>query len=293
MDRWLEATARPVPQYAPPVTRRRQPLRAVGVVALAGIVVIAGLGAVVVGGFLKPTQDARQLPAAQSPSEVPSQSPADLANQSPAELAATATRAIASAPGVRYTLAVAVDFGNETQHLDSSGEIDLQRHRFSGIADGGGGTMVLFGGPSSGAVVIADGLFVRTGAGAWEHIADPSSPLDRLTDPDGLSGAIAHWIAASRVDPTSRSAPCGAQRCQIVRLAVPAPALSGLLEYVFGSGATSLPNDIAPISVDLDVDASGFPGRMETKVTAGTTTTTISLQVTRLDPAPTITPPIP
>jgi hypothetical protein len=255
------------------------------VIALAGILVVGTVGVLTVGGNVKPTQDVR-------PSQ-PLPSLADLTAQSPSELAASALNAIAAAPGIRYTLATGVDFENFPQRLDSSGEIDFERHRFSGIADGGGGSMILFGGPSRGAVVVADGLFVRTEAGAWEHIADPKSPLDRLLDPKSLSAALAKWIASSKVDRTSRSAPCGDRRCQTVRISVPASALAQLLEYLFGQSASSLPDDLAPISVDLDVDASGFPVRMETVVTAGTTATTVSLQLTRLDPAPTISPPVP
>jgi hypothetical protein len=276
MDAWLSATALPVPAFAPRGSRRRHPLRT-AVIVLAAILVVAALGAIAVGGYLHPTQDLRQ--------------PQD--SLSPAELAASSARAIATAPGVRYALRVAVDFGNGPQGLDSSGEIDLGRHRFSGIADGAGGPMLVFGGPSSGAVVVADGLYVRTGAGSWEHIADPSSPLDRLIDPVGLSGAVARWIASSQIDPTVRGASCGAQRCQIVRFSVPAVALSELEGFVFGPGATPLPPDLAPISVDLYIDPSGFPVDMETQVTAGETRTAVSLQLSRLDPAPTITPPIP
>jgi hypothetical protein len=41
------------------------------------------------------------------------------------------------------------------------------------------------------------------------------------------------------------------------------------------------------------IDPSGFPVRMETVVAAGQTTTAVTLQLSRLEPAPTITPPIP
>jgi len=276
LETWAAATDRRVPAFAPRASRRGHPLRA-AVIVLAAILVVVAFGAIAIGGYLKPTQDLRQ--------------PQDA--QSPAELAASSVQALATTPGIRYALTVAVDLGNDTMHLDSSGEIDLERHRFSGIADGAGGPMLLFGGPSSGAVVVADGLYVRTGAGPWEHVADPSSAPDRLIDPDGLSGAIARWMASSQIDPTSRGAPCGTQRCQIVRFSVPAIALSELAGFVFGQGATLLPTDLAPISVDLYIDPSGFPVRVEAQVTAGETTTAVILQLTRVDPAPTITPPIP
>jgi hypothetical protein len=276
METWLSATTRPVPAFMPRPSQRRRPLWA-AVIVLAAILMVTALGVVAIGGYLRPTQDPNQ--------------PRDA--QSPAEIAASSARAIAEAPGVRYALTVAVDFGNDAAHLDSSGEIDLEKHRLSGIADGGGGSMVLFGGPSSGAAVVADGLYVRTGAGSWEHIADPSSPLDRLIDPDEISGAVARWIASSQVDPTIRGASCGTQRCQVVRISVPPGALSELQGFVFDQDPTPMPSDLAPISVDLYIDASGFPVGLETVVTAGDTTTAVSLRLTRLDPAPTITPPIP
>ena len=276
MESWLSATARPVPAFTPRQFRRR-PL-GVAVIVLAAVALLTAAGVVAIGGFLRPTQDL---------------SPA-LDAQSPAELAASSAGAIADAPGVRYVLTVAVDYGSgDESHLDSSGEIDFEEHRFSGIADGGGGSMVLFGGPSSGAVVVADGLFVRTGAGSWEHIADPASPLDRLIDPDQISGAVARWIASSEVDPTIHGAPCEAQRCQVVRISVPPRALSELAGFVFGQDPTPMPSDLAPISADLYIDSSGFPVGLETVVTAGETSTAVSLRLTRLDPAPTITPPIP
>jgi hypothetical protein len=277
MDAWLSATLRPVPAFVPGAGHRSQPLRA-AVIVLAAIVVVAAFGAIAIGGYLRPTQDQRQPPNAQSP----------------AELAASAARALATAPGVRYALTIAADFGDDTMHLDSSGEIDFERRRFSGIADGGGGPMLLFGGPSSGAAVVADGLYVRTGAGSWEHIVDSSSRLDRLTDRDGLSGAVARWMASSQIDPSIHGGSCAAQRCQVVRFAVPAAALSELQAFMVGQGATTpLPTDLAPISVDLYIDSSGFPVQMETVVTAGATTTAVSLQLSRVDPAPAITPPIP
>jgi type II secretory pathway pseudopilin PulG len=277
VDAWLSATARPVPAFVPRGSHRGHPPRT-AVIVLAAILIVAAFGAILIGGYLRPTQDQRQAQDAQSP----------------AELAASAARALATAPGVRYALTIAVHFRDGSLHLDSSGEIDFERHRFSGIADGGGGPMLYFGGPSSGAVVVADGLYVRTGAGSWAHIADPSSPLDRLIDRDGVSGAVARWIASSQIDPTIHGGLCAAQRCQVVRLAVPPVALSELQSFMFGQGAWSpLPTDLAPISVDLYIDSSGFPVQMETAVTAGDTTTAVSLQLSRVDPAPTITQPIP
>jgi len=41
------------------------------------------------------------------------------------------------------------------------------------------------------------------------------------------------------------------------------------------------------------VDGTGFPVLLETRLSAGTTTTQIALRLTRVDPAPAIAPPIP
>jgi hypothetical protein len=275
IETWLNATARPVPAFTPRPSRRRRPLR-VAVIALAAILIVTAFGVVAIGGFLGPRQDVDQ--------------PLDA--RSPAELAASSATAIAEAPGVRYALTVATDFGNgDAMHLDSSGEIDFEKRRFSGIADGGGGSMLLFGGPSSGAAVVADGIYVRTGAESWQHVADPSSRLDRLIDPVEISGAFARWIASSHIDPTIHGGACGAQRCRIVRISVPPGALSEFQGFVFGQDISPMPSDLAPVSVDLYIDPSGFPVGLETVVTAGGTTTAVSLQLTRSDPAPTITPP--
>ena len=46
-------------------------------------------------------------------------------------------------------------------------------------------------------------------------------------------------------------------------------------------------------AIDLLIDSSGFPVRMDTTLKAGSTTTPIGLDLARLDPVPAISPPIP
>lgn len=220
------------------------------------------------------------------------------AAQDPRDLALTAAQAIATAPGVAYSLSISTNFGGGGGRggIDSEGKIDFETRRFSGTADGGagGGFMLMFGGPTHGAVIIADGLFVKTEAGPWE--AQPpaqATMLDPFIDRTGLSRAVATAFAASRIDPAVRAAPCGAETCQVIGMVLPPVALDGLSSFAFGDGASELPPDLAPVTVDLYLDPSGFPVRMETRVTAGTTFTTVTLQLARLDPAPAITPPIP
>lgn len=269
MESWMRATAMPVPAFVRRASRRRP--RAAVLIALA--IILAGMmvGVLAIGAYLA---------APRGP--IP-----------PADLVSRAVKAIASAPGIDYTLGITTNENAGAVGLHSTGRIDFQHGRFAGTADRGAASlMLLFGGPQSGGAVVADGLFVQTEGGPWERIPDPRSPLDKLTDPAGLATAIQGWIASSRVDSAVRFAPCGTQTCQVVRLTVPPRALFDLAGYVMGTTGTP-PPDLGPFDVDLSVDPSGFPVRVETEVTAGDTTTAITLDLVRLDPAPSITPPIP
>jgi hypothetical protein len=75
---------------------------------------------------------------------------------------------------------------------------------------------------------------------------------------------------------------------------VPAEALFALTVDLFGQGASPPPPDLGPVNVELLIDsATGFPVRLDTRITAGATITVVTLELTRLDPAPTIDQPIP
>ena len=121
----------------------------------------------------------------------------------PRALADSAARAIATAPGVHYSLSIAT--APDQGGLGSEGDIAFDGRRFSGTADGGpGGWMLFFGGPASGALVVADGLFVRTENGPWEPQpprVEQAAFLDKLMDRTGLSEAIASTFKASQIDP--------------------------------------------------------------------------------------------
>lgn len=269
MESWMRATAKPVPSFVRRASRRRP--RAAVWIGLA--VILAGMmvGVLAIGAYLA----APRGPIA------------------PADLLSRAVKAIGSAPGIDYTLGITTSENVGPMGLHSTGRIDFLHGRFSGTADRGAAPfMLLFGGPQSGAVVVADGLFVQTEGGPWERIPNPSSPLDKLTDPVGLATAIQAWIASTRIDSAVRFAPCGTQTCQIVRLTVPPRALFDLAGYVMGTMGTP-PPDLGPFDVDLSVDPSGFPVRVAAQVTAGATTTAVTLDLVRLDAAPSITPPIP
>lgn len=282
LESWLRATALPVPPFTP--HRSRHHPRAT---------VLLGIGAILVGALVAGLAAGGYLNRPHGPF-------------APAEIPTAVARAIKAAPGLRYALTVGVDFGDvaagspvpdglegQTLRTESSGEIDLQRGRFKGTADGGAIPMIMFGGPRSGAVVLADGLYVQTEGGPWERILDPKSPIDHLVDPAWLSTAIERWLAASRIDPAVRTVPCGTETCQVVAVTVPPQTLYDLAAGLMGSAYGTPPSDLGPIDVDLFIDPSGFPVRMETHVTAGPTTTNVTLDLVRLDPAPAITPPIP
>jgi hypothetical protein len=218
--------------------------------------------------------------------------PPSRAAQDSAGLVASALNAIATAPGVHYSLSIAVA-GNGG--IDSEGDIDFEGARFSGTADGGapGAPMLPFGGPTHGALILADGLFVKTEGGPWERQPDETAFFHPLIDRTGLSKAFATAFGASQIDPAVRVAPCGAETCQVVGLAPTRAALAGLWTFVFADRASELPPDLAPMTLDLYTDQSGFPVRMETRITAGPTVTTVTLQLARLAPPPMIAPPIP
>ena len=271
LETWRRATALPVPSFTPPRPRHRP--RAAVLIAIGAILVATLVAGLVVGGYLA-------RPRGPFP---------------PGQIPATVARAIAAAPGIEYTLAITSRQGAVALGLHSTGRIDFQHGRFSGTADRGAGQfMLLFGGPQSGAAVVADGLFIQTEGGPWERIPDPKSPLDLLVDPVRLSTTVEHWLTASRIDPAVRTAPCGTETCQVVMVTVSPQALFDLAgDLMDRVDHGTPPPDLGPIDVDLTIDPSGFPVRMETHVTAGPTTTDVTLDLVRMDPAPSIGPPIP
>ena len=271
LDAWAHATARPIPAFAPR-PRRALRVRAVSLVVIAAAVLLG----LIVGAFAFG-------------------SPAQLKTREPTSLVAAAAEAIATAPGVGYSLSMAARYPDGTMGIDSEGAIDFEGRRFSGSAHGGAGPlpMLFFGGPNSGALIIADGLFVRTETGPWERQPDQVTPIDPFLDRALLSRAIASAFAKSEIDPEIRVAPCGQTTCQVVGMTLPPAVLARLASAIFGDRVSELPPDLVPPHGDLFVDGTGFPVLFETQVSAGTTTTPITLRLTRLDPHPTIAPPIP
>ncbi len=275
LDTWAAATDRPIPTFVAPSTRRRG--RGVAILALTTVVVLAGVvvAVVITGGS----------PQKSSFETAPS-----------AELALTAAQAIAMAPGVHYALSLAVKESGFDSGFRSTGDIDFGGHRFSGVADGGapGQSMLLFGGPSSGAVIDAGGLFVKTENGPWVAVPGGDPQVDAFMQPARLSNALVAAVQSSAIDPEIRSARCGTATCRQVGIALPKPALFALETALFGGAVSEPPPDLGPIVVQLLIDPStGFLTGLETQTTAGATSIHITLGLTRLDPAPSIAPPLP
>jgi hypothetical protein len=273
---WTAATDRPIPSFAGHSSRRRGTGRLV-VLATVAVLVLVGLvvGVVLTGGRT-------QQPALESP---PS-----------AELAMSAARALATAPGVHYELTIATTDSGNSLGIRSSGDIDFEGRRFAGTADSGPGgqSMLLFGGPRSGALVRAGGLFVQTEGGPWVSVPNPNTQLDPFMDRDLLSNALVRVLEASLIDPEIRTAPCGTATCRQVGVAVPTGALFALETALLGDGISAPPADLRPIVAQALIDpATGFLVGLETQTAAGTTNIHITLGLTRLDPAPAISPPIP
>lgn len=274
LDTWTTATARPTPAFVMHPQRRRLPIQ-VAMIALAIVLIMGAIvGALAVGGYFQRSVD----------------------REPPAQLAASAVQAIASAPGVRYTLTIAVDFGNGygTGTLDTTGVIDFQQHRFSGTANGGGAPMLLFGGPANGAVTVAGQTFVQVEGHPWERVAAMSPHLEGLMDPVRLSNALQFVFGSSEIDQAVRFAPCGTKQCRVIALSAPGQILFDAQAVLFGAAGQSPPPDLGPTEVELLIDpTSGFPVQMDTSITAGPTTTVVSLQLARLEPVPPISAPLP
>ena len=274
LEHWAAATSRPTPDFLGVSARRRGPAKVVIAAAVLVALILAALATLAVGALLqKPKPD------------VPS-----------AELAHSAAAAIATAPGVGFTLKIATRSPDGTSATNASGTIDFEDRLFSGTADGGdaGAPMSLFGGPASGAVVVADGLFVQTEGGAWVHVPELDQHLAAFVDRDKLSRAFGDILDASTIDPAIRFKPCGAESCRLITISAPPEAIYSAGTGVLGSGVQTPPDDFGRTTVELLIDpSSGFPVRLDTALTAGPTTTEVSLELERLDPAPTISPPIP
>jgi hypothetical protein len=193
-------------------------------------------------------------------------------------------------------LDIQVTQGGVTQGIRSFGDIDLAGGRFSGTANDGptGQGMLLFGGPSNGALVKSGGLFVQTEGEPWVAVPNANTLLDAFMQPVTLSDALSAAVGSSSIDPAIRSAPCGTAACRMVTLDLPTPALAALETALFGDGIGPPPPDLGPIVVELLIDpATGFLTGLATHAQAGTTPIYITLALTRLDPAPAISPPIP
>jgi hypothetical protein len=260
---------------ASPVERPQRPPIAGVLLGMVALVLLVGiLGAIALGVFSTPSEPPR----------------------SSAELVQTAPEAIAGAPGLGYQLSIETNEAGGGQGLASTGEIDLHGSRFAGSADpGGAASMLLFGGPDRGSVVLADGLFVQAEGGPWEAVPiENATPLRPFVDSSALSTAVAGALGQAQIDPEVRTEACGAATCHVVSLIFPPRVTSDLAAFVSGSEAEQPPADLRPIEADLWFDSeTEFPVRLAAQALAGPTTTRLVLDLERLDPPPSIDAPVP
>ena len=274
LETWVRATARPVPEFVGASRPGRYRGRPLVLVLVLIVLVLVVLGTLAIGALVQMQRDS--IPSTQ--------------------LADSAAQAIATAPGVRFTFTISThDGAGNSIGTNAAGVVDFSEGRFSGTADGGSGgaPMSLFGGPSRGAVIVADGLFVQTEGQPWVHVPDSNPQLDALMDPVRLSRAFQGVLDSSAIDPAVRFTPCGSESCRVMTLTAPPQALFDAGTLLFGSSGQTPPADFGSTTIELLVDpASGFPVRMDTTLTAGSTTTQVSVELSRLDPVPSISPPI-
>jgi hypothetical protein len=201
-------------------------LAAVGAVLVVGVVV----GVLVVAGFFS--------------------SPAG--TRSSAELAAMTPEALAESPGLAYDLSIEVSEVGALQGFNSSGLIDLQGQRFSGIADKArGAAMLLAGGPGRGSLVLADGLFVQADGEPWEAFPrENAGPLSAFLDPNVIVTAVGAAIERAEVDQAIRTESCGVETCQVVRLHLP-PETASDVAVLYTGQLQPPPPDLLPIEAEL------------------------------------------
>ena len=263
-------TANRVDPAVPPQGSR---IRVIGLAGL-GMVLLVGVlvGIFAVGGFFTPSDVGRP----------------------PAEILQMAPDAIANAPGVRFRLSIESEEAGGLQGQNVTGLIDLRAGRFAGDADGGrGGSMLFFGGPDSGSLVLTDRLFIQTEDGPWEAVpVEDAARLRPFLDPALLSQALSRAIEVGHIDPAVRTADCAIGTCLVVGLVLPPMVTTDLTALMIDGNGQPPPNDLRPIEAGLWLDPeTGFPVHLDVGVLAGPTKTTIALDLERLDPPPLIVAP--
>jgi len=264
-----------------PVGRRDWPPTRGVLLAVLALILVGGtlVGILALGGFFTTSEPTTSA-----------------VTKSSAELVRMTPDAIAAAPGLGYRLSIETTEAGGAQGLASSGQLDLRENRFAGSADrGSAASMLLFGGPDRGSVVLADGLFVQTEGGPWEAVPiENATPLRPFVDPAALSAAVAHALEQAQIDPAVRTESCGDGTCHVVSLLLPPQVTSDLAGLVSGGQAEPPPADLHPIEAELWFDPeTGFPVRLAAQALAGPTTTRLVLDLERLDPPPPIDAPVP
>ena len=213
----------------------------------------------------------------------------------PVELIRMVPEALTDAPGLGYRLSVESGDAGGRLGLDSSGQIDFQSNRFAGTADRGrGASMLLFGGPARGSVVLTEGLFVQADGGPWEAApVENAAQLRPFLDPATVAAAVGGALQRAEIDSAVRTESCDIGKCHVINLLLPARAVSDFAGHMLGQSEPP-PPDLLPIETELWLDPeTGFPVRTALQAIAGGTTTQIVLDLERLDSPPAIEQPAP
>lgn len=216
----------------------------------------------------------------------------------PSSVLATAIDNLANAPAVRWDLTAGYRTDDyQVIAVHSTGTIDFDHGRVGADADGGrvDWSMFFFGGPTSGSIVIADGLFVRDQSGVWERIPDGKVPTDWVFNAGGRAHALRNALARATIGSALRAAPCGTTTCQVVLVTLPASAMSEFRATLTGKGSFDpMPPRVSDVTGELFIDPStSYLRRVDATFTAGNTTWLITLSLDTLPQAPEIVAPIP
>ena len=156
---WMAATAKPTPDFREGSARRRRPGRALVLILAVIVLILVALGTLAIGALIQRRTDS------------------DLRPRSSLTLPSPRSR-VPQAYGSRFRFPPTLETGSAAP---MPGPDRLLKGSLLGngrIGGAGGGRMSLFGGPSSGGVIVADGLFVQTEGQPWVRVPErePSAP---------------------------------------------------------------------------------------------------------------------
>jgi hypothetical protein len=269
---WERSTDWPIPPFVAPVDRRP---RVTGALVLVGILLALLAGALVVGPLasLRPIEPTLE---------------AGLASLERAEAFEFRLRLEISTPDGSEGLLAEGAVVPSTRALTATGQTLRPDGEWP------------FGPVGTGALVFADGrLFVRHGSGPWDEV-EPAPPngadgpvevLARLLDTERLGAAIRAAVADSdRV--ASDYAGCAGQRCARHDIEFDRVTMHALVEAVTGLQMDAPQSDVSPLVATFLVDPDGNIVSLDAGFSENDGTIRFHLELSPLDAAPSIEPPL-